>query len=325
MKRAKNYASVLLTSVIIVIGFVYTARGLTDIYDKETNLKTIIADAGFSTLVSFLIGVLLTELSITNTLLHEDILNSKKAKGEILVEISPYLGKGHIFCQKRNEEERKLRKEIIIRKYFIDLESYQEYLKNGGIKNKEISFWSKLSLWRMERKIKRVNYDTYKFEEILNGTTQPELAKKKRVTIKGFRTKKYGKKILSSVITGIVFGYFGLKLAKEPDWGMVIYLAIQFTTFITNGIIQYFITRSYILNEYRDQIKEDTNFLYEFKGSITLHPEWYVVKEVVKKEEKPIIEVKKDKTPTESVEEEKTNFNLVKEEGEPLNELSRQN
>lgn len=316
MNRFKNWTIALITSLLLAVGFIYVARGLTNIYEKDdASIRTILADGGLTTLVSFVIVVLLCELSIAITMTHSDIENAKLSKAKALSQISPNLGKGHKFCEKRNEQERKLRKETIIRKYFLDLKDYDEYIKLGGLKNKDLSLWTKISLWRMEKKIKKVAYDTYNFEEIVNGTSKPELRKKKRFTLKGLRTKKYSKKIFTSIATGIIFGYFGLKLAESPNWGMVIYLAIQFVTFIANGMIQFFMTRSDILNDYKDQIKEDTNFLWEFDGSLTLHPEWYI-----EEQPKPIIETASKKDELSIINENKNN--LLKEEDKLQDELN---
>lgn len=290
MNRFKSWSIGLITSLLLAVGFIYSARGLTDLYPKDADIKTILADGGLTTLVSFIIVVLLCELAIALTMTHEDIENAKISKATIVGKITPNMGKGHRFCEKRNEQERQLRKETIIRKYFIDMKDYEEYVKSGGLRNKDIGFFTRLSLKRMERKIRKSSYDTYNFEEVINGTQKHEIKKKKRFTLKGLRTKKYAKKIVTSIGTGLVFGYFGLKLAEEPNWGMVIYLAIQFFTFIANGMIQFFMTRSDILNDYKDQIKEDTNFLWEFDGSLIQHPEWYI-EEVKTNKEQPNIEI----------------------------------
>ncbi|HQC75024.1 MAG TPA: hypothetical protein PLW60_05820, partial [Bacilli bacterium] len=260
MGRFKYWTVAFISSLLLAVGFIYAARGLTDIYDKGTNIKTLIADGGLATLVGFIVVILLCELAIAMTLTHKSIEDAKDEKAEILTKINPNMGKGHIFCKIRNDAERVVRHEKVKRRFFISLDDYQEYIDKGGLKNKKLTLWERLYYSRMERKLKKVNFDDFNFAEIVNGISKPEIKKKKRETLSRFRTKKYLSKTFSTIGLGVVFGYYGLKLAENPNWGMVIYLAIQFITFIANGMIQYFFTRSYILTEYRDQIIEDTNF-----------------------------------------------------------------
>lgn len=285
MNRFKTWVIALISSLLLAVGFIYAARGLTDIYDKDTDIKTIIADGGLASVVSFIVVVLLCELAIVITTSHPDIETAKDAKSVVISKITPNQGKGHRFCTKKNEMNREKRIAIVKRKYFLTLEAYDTYAENGGYKNKTLTLKEKLKYKQMEKLLRKVNFDDYDFDEVLNGISKPELKKPKRFTINAMRLKKYGKKILTSIATGMIFGYYGLMLAKEPNWGMVIYLAIQFIVFVANGMIQYFMTRSDILSEYKDQIKADTNLLYEFDSSLSLHPEWYVEEVIVKKPE----------------------------------------
>lgn len=341
MDRFKSYITGLIGTIITVIGLTYIFYGLTDIVTKGKTIEEIIVSSALATLVGWFVAILYSELAFIHGFSSKMYEEAKEAKGVVLSEVINDIDKVHTFCYKRNVKEYDIRKASLLSKVGLTLKKYEdgdiykeekEYIyplklnkvKNNVIKrnNRRIRRYNR-KVDRIDRKIKKAYFEEYTFDELINGIDKPSLKKKRRASVDRYRTFKYSKKIISSTLTGILFGYYGLMFSKDPNWGMVIYLAIQFASFNANGIIQYMMSRAYITNNMRSALVEDTNKLYEFKSSLKNNKEWYIEEEkpkiVIREDKQPIIQHIKDNLSTERLD--KAFKHTLKKEGESFNEL----
>lgn len=266
ISRVKGNLVALITVIIIVIGFFYIAYGLTDVVTTGKTIEEIILMGGLATLVGWIISILYSEMAITRSLNSELFINTEHEKGKIIQKITPNIGKVHVFCRIKNDMLYHGRVESLLRKAGLTLEQYHK--KEYNPKNKTIK--------KTIKKINRSYYEFYTYDGLVNGTETDNSKKPKRKTLNGYRTKTYSKKILMSSLMGIMFGYFGLTFTKDPNWGTVIWLALQFASFNANGFIQYLFSQSFVEREFRGQLIKDINDLYDFDNSLRENPEWYI-------------------------------------------------
>lgn len=331
VERFKSWITGLLVSIIVVIGFTYAASGLTNFVTKGKSVEEIIIAGGLATLVSWIITIILSELGFVHGFSHKDFTDSKKEKGQALYVITPNINKLPKFCSKESMEEYKknvisylLKVKLTYEQYergdiYKEPKKYLQFTKENRPLNKKIKqenkqvFKHNKKVDTILKKIQNCYYDVYTYDELVNGIDKPRTKKTRRPSVERYRTTKYSTKLASSTITGIMFGYYGLMLSENPNWGMVIYLSIQFSIFVATGLFQYMMSRMYVLNTIRTTIIEDTNALYRFDSDLKANPSYYKeevfisnnVVELPKNNEQPIINDKKDKSPTEGIDKER--------------------
>lgn len=326
IERFKSWITGLLISIIVVIGLTYAASGLTDIITKGKTIEEIIIAGGLATLVSWIISIVLSELGFVHGFSHDDYTKAKHSKGQALWIITPNINKLPKFCQKASMDEYKKNTISYLTKVGLTYEKFQKgeiYKRpkplepltkenkslNKRLKqeNKQVARYNK-KVDRIIKKIQKCYYDVYTYNELVNGIDKPVTKKKKRPSVERYRTTKYSAKLVSSIITGIMFGYYGLMLRENPDWGMVIYLSIQFALFVAGGLVQYMRARMYVLNILRTALIEDTNALYRFDSDLKANPSFYkeevFIPNNVIKDEQPITQPIKDNLLTEAIESE---------------------
>lgn len=296
MDRFKGYISGLIGALITAIGTAYIFYGLTDIITKEKTIEQIIVSSALATFIGWIISILYSEMAFVHALANDYYRDAQAEKGKIISVITPHIDKVPIFCEKRNMQEFESKKKSLLLSVGISLDDYNNNLmfkdvkdyilprKDNKIVNKKIRLSNKQTkkqnkkIAKIIKKINKAYIEEYSYSEIVNGVTKLRFKKARRATIDNYRVVKYSGKIISSLVTGVLFGYYGLQLSENPNWGMVIYLAIQFLSFNANGVFSYMRARSHVNGTMRDLLIEDTNKLYEFEASLKNNPDWYIKK-----------------------------------------------
>ena len=124
----------------------------------------------------------------------------------------------------------------------------------------------------------------YTFDGLLSNAEVSESGQPKRASLSKYRATTNSKMILSSLLTGVIFGYFTLVFVDGLDWANLIWYALQIVLFNLMGFVQYIINKSYINQTIGTQYKTDTNALYEFDNSLREHPEYYIEEEAENKQ-----------------------------------------
>lgn len=252
--------------LIIIAGLVYITYGLATLEKSGKSVIEIIGAGAIATLVGWVINVLWGKIGIKEELNSQEFISTLNEKAKIIDEITNDIGKLFIYCDKKNELSWQRRKVSILRKVGLTINDY------------ETKYYDKTDKEIMAA-IKKANtsyYEDYQFDSLLSDVRSNQDGKKTRVDLKTYQRKVSARKLLTSTLSGVIFGYFVLSMVDGIVWANVIWNTLQIVIFNLMGFFQYLMNRSFVSLDMRNQIIDDTNTLYDFRNSLTQHPEWYI-------------------------------------------------
>jgi hypothetical protein len=285
-KLAKWFKQYIIFIAVTIISLVYVFKGLTEVIGTGKTWQDIILDGSLSYIVAMSITALLSRAGLLAG--KQDILyvNTNLQYGKLIeLDVTPNIEYLDIFCEEDNEE-------LLIRNQKQMLAtvglSYNKFRNNQYVLNT-----------LTPAQIKVLNeVSKLKVRPITTNMLLSETDFKKDDNDFGRLDKQYElgtntKNGVSKIIFALLFGYYSLRFIENGiNWGGIIYYSIQVAMFLFSGVIEYFNSKNFIINEKRNGIIKKMNKLYTFINKVKKSPTYY--KEKLEQREKELRELKED-------------------------------
>jgi hypothetical protein len=199
--------------------------------------------------------------------------DAKERHGKLVDEVAPDLDLLDYYCEERTKSALKIRRTSILSGQGMKYDTFFD--KDGNIvdeafkipkeKDKEIEARNRAKRKALKEAIKAkvtaltsnsltgnagVEYDPFYF-----GMTQKQFAR-----------QSAGWDVVSKLITGGIFGYYGIKMLQDPDWGYIIWTSVQAATFLVAGGLKYLSAFLFIVEDTIDGIVKKMDNLQKFKN-----------------------------------------------------------
>lgn len=264
---------------IVLIVFVYIARGIAEITKTDASIDEIIADGCMSFITSITIKILFRKKAILVGFENPNFKSTCNAYGQQLTDIVSSIDKLDEFCDFENEERRKRDQTTFLIKYGVKYQDFLDGKYDSVPSRKEIDkYHYKIlkSKYKGCQKAKKIHSFRYSSKLITNAydTTNSE---KELLTanIKKYTSKQTLLNILLGGVCGILFGYYTLKTG-EIDKANVIWCSLQMAIYLAFGLIEYFNTIEYITKTIREKIKRVMSIIDKFKIYVRKGENYYV-------------------------------------------------
>lgn len=264
--------------VVVLVSLIYVASGLVRIGETGKTISEIIADGVVSLLLGFFLDVLFDLQGLSEGERDDEVQKVYKEHGEIIVEINPIIDDLDDWCDKKNVANLKLQRLKILSMAGL---KYDDVFDDDGVAKpfefKDLSIITDSKQRRKEKKEENRRYKcylkavNYKIKELSSGVLTSEGNNSSDLndlgrTKQDYERKSSTKSFVSKVGTGIIFGYFGIDLIKNPSWEMLIWRAFQLAIFLIMGLIRLYSSRMFMTDEFKGRMIKKTNHLKMFRN-----------------------------------------------------------
>ena len=230
----------------------------------------------------------------------DEVQKVYKEHGEIVVEINPIIDDLDEWCDKKNVSNLKLQRLKILSMAGL---KYDDVFDDDGVAKPFVfEDMSDIKDKKQKRKAKKeeerrykcyLKAVNYKIKELSSGVLTSEGNNSSDLndlgrTKQDYERKSSTKSFVSKVGTGIIFGYFGIDLIKNPSWEMLIWRAFQLAIFLIMGLIRLYSSRMFMTDEFKGRMIKKTNHLKMFRNE-------YKQKEAKETVDQVVEEVKEEK------------------------------
>jgi len=300
----------LINFILGLICVVYIFFGTVSIVPTGKTIFEIIAYSIIAFVVGFSIKTIWKEKGIqdgVNSDLFQDKIDFYGSQKEKIQGFSEELDS---FCDYENTKRLIKARENYLYKYNLKYENFKSgkydqeldtFFKTNHNK-KDRAYKKAKQLEKVLNNVKKIGVYQYTSVLITNAydTDSNRLDAEKRTlgaSINKYRSNSAVKGIVQASIIALLFGLFCLQ-SNAWSWAAIIWYAFQVSTFLINGVIQYFKGYNYITQNMRAKVERVINIIDEFINLRIKNPKLFVeTEEIIEKEEenvKELVENEKD-------------------------------
>lgn len=252
----------IITIIIVLICIAYVLWGLVEIDDSKKSIAEIIGETIISLAMGVSLSTLLQSKAIQDGRLCPKYIASKNLYGTAVEKVSTISEFTHIYCEYKNKLRLHLAREAFLRKHNLRLDLYE----NGYYTQDIIATLTK-SQKKALHKIDRVKIFMVTDEFLFSDVDGEDGIIARPLSVYNYRTKKFTSSVIGKIVFAIVFGAFGVSLAKDLSWANIIMAFLQVMIWIIIGVIAYFDAYEFITERYRNEtIIKKINMLEEFNN-----------------------------------------------------------
>lgn len=253
--------------VVALACAVYIVRGFVEIVETGKTVGEIIADGFVSALFGFLISKLLSMQGLVKGAQAPEVADTNLLHSKTVMKITPKIYLLDKWCEEKNKEALKTAQSKILATGRISYDDFARGLYRTITAEGE-KFMSEEELSRDRRKVvkkaRRVK---------LTPLTASNLTSDGEKTIDpydfGMDKKEYarardGRQIISKIMCGALFGFYGVQLIADFNVANLIWTSIQVVLFLVMGVISYLQSYSFVTDEYRHRIVRKIDNLIKF-------------------------------------------------------------
>lgn len=246
---------------------VYVVRGFVDIVQTGKTIGEIVADGFVSALFGFLISKLLSLQGLAKGERDPSVINTNIMHSKIVMQISKKIYLLDAWCEEKNKEALFLAQSKILATLGI---SYSEF-SSGLYRIVTIEGEKFIPLEQLDKEKKKIvkRARKVKLTQLTSSslTTDGDIAEDPYnfgMDKKTFARKRDGKQIISKIMCGILFGYYGVRLITDFNVSNLIWTSVQVVLFLVMGVISYLQAYSFVTDEYRHRIIKKIDNLIKF-------------------------------------------------------------
>lgn len=253
--------------VVAIACVVYVIRGFVTIVETGKTIGEIIADGFVSALFGFFISKLLSLQGLAKGEQDPNVIKTNNLHAKTVEKISPKIYQLDEWCEMKNREALKTAQS---KKLATAGVAYEDFVKGiyriittDGEKfviERELPK-EKLKVVKKARKISLTPLTSSALTSDGGNIVDPYYLgmEKKEYTI-----KRDGKQLISKIMCGVLFGFYGVKLIADFNVSNLIWTAIQVALFLIMGVISYLQAYFFIVDEYRHRIIKKIDNLEKF-------------------------------------------------------------
>lgn len=259
--------------VVAIICLVYLATSILTI-DKTG--KTFLQILGDSVLV-FVLGTMITQMfSLQGILLGESsekVIATNNLHSQQVDKIADHLDKLDSWCDMKNAENLRIQRTKILKANGM---KYTDYFDDEG---NTLGFVTKLTNSKQEKQIEEKRYKAYmsalnlKLTQLTSSELTTETVNTEDVydfgrTKEQYERESFLKRIISKILTSIIFGYYGVDLIKDFSWANLVWKGLQIAMFLLMGVLALYQSYSYVYYEERSRTIHKIDNLQMFENYV---------------------------------------------------------
>ena len=256
--------------IVLLVSLAYIASSLIMISKTGKSVSEILSTGIISMVVGTLINGVLSGIGISRGEADDKIISASQEHARAVEEILPYLDRLGEYCERENQRALMQLRTKILACYGM---RYTDYFDSDGVCLGYTEYKGKDKALRQRDRQRRRAYNQAckaKIKPLIpsaltsDGGNEREpfdLGRSKRE----YRNSKIAGDILLRIIMAIVFGYFGVSLAGEVNFALIIWNTLQIVMYIAGGIIQMYNSYMWIVDDYRQGIIKKIDILASFK------------------------------------------------------------
>ena len=260
--------------VVFIVAIAYLFYGLIEIDETGKTVTEIIMASG----IAFMVGYSITQLLLLQGLIwgnkDQSVIDTKKAHGKTIASISDDIELLDYFCEDKTKDTIRIARISILSR--VGLKYANFFDENGDVIEENINIPisnDEIIEKRNKTKRKAINDAIYvKIEPLTTDslTTDNGVINnpyKFHDNQQTYQKKSAQKGAIMKVIMGIGFGYYGIELIRDFNWGYVLYTAIQLAIFLLNGGIRLIVAWFYVTDTLRQDRVKKINSLEQFRNT----------------------------------------------------------
>ncbi len=262
--KSAGYLAVLLISVG------YITYSLINISQTGKTVGEIIASGVLSMIVGLLINGIFRSIGIQRGENDDRTIATETLHSKTVDDIAPHFDKLDSYCENETSKTvERIRRKMLARECL----RYEDYFDENGVslefkadKNAKKSYKRKLKAYKkaVNLSIKPLTASNLTAEGA-SADDPYNFGKTKKQYTSGHNATD----IVTRVIMAVVFGYFGVSLASEINLATIIWNSLQIVMYITGGIVQMYMSFSFVVNDYRHNKIRKIDILQKFKATMT--------------------------------------------------------
>lgn len=268
LEKTKEFLKLNLFFIVVALAsIIYIVRGFVEIVETGKTIGEIIADGLLSALFGFFISKLLSLQGMAKGEIDPKVIKTNALHSETVEKVSPKIYLLDEWCENKNREARKNAQCKILAHAGI---TYEEFFKG---------------LYR----VVTPSGDSFVIEDELSKEKRKAVRKARRVSLTpltasaltsdggakndpyymGLEKRQYAirrdcKQLISKIMCGVLFGFYGVKLIADFNISNLIWTAIQVALFLVMGVIAYLQAYFFIVDEYRHRVIQKIDNLEKF-------------------------------------------------------------
>lgn len=258
--------------IIGLASVIYLVSGLIQIDTTGKSITQIFADA----FLILIFGIAITKMFDLQGIMsgqkdrdYQKIISNHK---DTVVKINPFIDKLDTYCEIKNTEALKEERTRILSKegmkysdYFDENGNPKEAIFKEYNKKTEKEKWTKEnSKKKIYRKALRINLTKLTTNTLVSDGYKENDPYYFGETITQHMRKADIKGIVSKLLSAFIFGYFSVKFIGTFDYSYLIWTSLQVVFFISLGVLKYYRSFLFIVNDYKSRIEKKISNLEMF-------------------------------------------------------------
>lgn len=268
-------------AVVLIVLALYVFYGMVDISDINKTIADIIIAGFLAWVLGFTINRILERQGIIHGNNNSKVITAHREHQKAVDEINPFIEYGDAWCEDENAEA--LKSKRISKLGGLKYENYFD--TDGSIKDSfpslpKTKFWAFMwfhadhTVWlrnkqknrhikeAIKAKIKPLSMSALTTSS--NGSSYDPYNFGK--TIDQYIASSSTKDVVSKIVTGIIFGYYGVKLLTDFDYAYLYWTGIQAGTFLISGFQKELSSMFYITENLKNITYRKIDLLKKFKN-----------------------------------------------------------
>ena len=275
IEKTKNFVrSNVFFLVVATACVLYLARGFVEIVETGKTIPEILADGALSAIFGFLVSKLLSLQGLAKGESNEGVIATSKLHGETVEKISPYINHLDEWCDEQSGQALRMARAKILAGEGI---TYEDYLKGiyPIVREGETVMVSPKGLPRAKRRAiaraRRVRLTPLTASALTSDGGKSRDPYDFGPDKKGYEMRRDARQWVSKAVTGLLFGYFGVKLIENWSWSSLIWTALQVAVIVLMGMISYLNAYFFVVDVDRHRVIRKIDVLQKYQAYAEVH------------------------------------------------------
>lgn len=254
--------------IVIAISIVYIFWGLLEVNESGKTIEQIIIDGFLTFIVGYSIGMLLSAQGYKNGWNNEQLIEAQKKHREKVQSINDRLDNLEAYLEERHEKKIKALRIQILSEEALSYKDFSEGKYAQYQTDKEFIKTHSKSQLRAIYKAYHCKPKKLKGTDLIKGGMSSSKNDDDELgdTVKEHQAKTQASALGYRIITAIVFGYYGIEMARNFNWITLIWTSIQVVIFLGSGFMRYDSAYSYMKENIKDRYYAQIDILTSFEA-----------------------------------------------------------
>lgn len=253
--------------VVALACIVYVVRGFVEIVETGKTVLEILADGFVSALFGFLISKLLSLQGLEKGARAPEVVDTNLLHSKTVLKITSKIYLLDKWCEEKNKEALQIEQSKILALCGISFDDFTKGLyKVITVDGEKFLPEEALDKERRKtiRKARKVKLTPLTASSLTSDGEKADDPYNFGIDKKTFARRRDGRQIISKIMCGVLFGFYGVRLITDFNVSSLIWTTVQVVLFLVMGVISYLQAYSFVTDEYRHRIIRKIDNLIKF-------------------------------------------------------------